>query len=71
MSVYVRCPTCGSILADKEYKYIVFKAELDKKKLPEEERQKEIKKFLDSLTFTNYCCWMRIYTGVEYHKIIV
>ena len=71
MSVYVKCPSCGAILADKELKFIEFKEKIDEKNLPEEKRKDEIKKFLDSLYFNNYCCWMRIYTANDYSKIIV
>ena len=35
MSVYVKCPSCGAILADKELKFIEFKEKIDEKNLPE------------------------------------
>ncbi len=49
MSIYVRCPSCGAILADKELDFIKFKEQLDIKNLSEKEKKEEIKKFLDSL----------------------
>ena len=33
MSIYVRCPSCGAILADKELEFIKFKEQLDIKNL--------------------------------------
>ena len=71
MSIYVKCPTCGAIIADKELAFIEFKEKLDQENIKENERQERIKNFLDSLHFNNYCCWIRIYTACDYSKIII
>lgn len=71
MSIYVRCPSCGAILADKELEFIKFKEELDIKNLSEKEKKDEIEKFLNSIPFNNYCCKMRIYTACDYSKIVI
>lgn len=53
MSIYVRCPSCGAILADKELEFIKFKEQLDIKNLSEKEKKEEIEKFLNSIPFND------------------
>lgn len=73
MSVYFRCPTCGSILADKELLWIEFMEKLNNEiHLTEKEKSKRLEDFLDNLGFNpdSYCCRMRIMKSIDYSKII-
>lgn len=71
MSIYVRCPSCGAILADKELAFIKFKEQLEIKNLSEKEKNEEIKKFFNTTFFNNYCCKMRLYTSNDNSDKIV
>jgi len=69
--LYPCCPTCGTLLADKQ---IPYETELNKiisnKKLSDEEKSKERSKLLDSLQIINYCCRMRTISFISLEKIM-
>jgi DNA-directed RNA polymerase subunit N (RpoN/RPB10) len=69
--LYFKCPTCKTILANRE---LVFDEELDKicknTKLSEKEKDEEKMRLLDKLELTRYCCRMRIMTSVKQINII-
>lgn len=69
--LYPVCPTCGTLLADKQ---IPFEAGLQKilndKTLTDEKKAKSRSALLDSLEIYNYCCRMRTISYVPLEKII-
>ena len=64
--LYYRCPTCKTILANKQ---LMYEEELDKictnSKLSEEEKIEQKMKLLDKLELKRYCCRMRMITYVK------
>ena len=48
MSVYIKCPSCGRLLADKEIKYEEGIKKINNEVLTEEERESKIMKLIDS-----------------------
>lgn len=72
MSVYIKCPSCGRLLADKEIKYEEEIKKINNEVLTEEERESKIMKLIDSLEIpkNNYCCKIRIMTYIDLYNII-
>lgn len=72
MSVYIKCPSCGRLLADKEIKFEEGIKKINNEILNEEEREKEIVKLVDSLEIpkNNYCCKMRILSYVDIYGVV-
>lgn len=73
MSGYIKCPTCGRILADKYLPYEKKILEINNNnKLSEEDRNKEIMKVMDDLQIprNNYCCRMRLATYIDLYRVI-
>lgn len=69
--LYYKCPTCKTILANKQ---LIFEQELDKickdTKMTDEEKKNAKIKLLDVLHLERYCCRMRMLTYVKLIEII-
>ncbi len=69
--LYFKCPTCKTILANKE---LVFDEKLDKickdTKLSNKQKDEQKMKLLDELELPRYCCRMRIMTSIKQIDII-
>jgi len=69
--LYLRCPTCKTILGNKQ---LLFEEEsnkiLNRTDINEEEKDKLRRELLDNLEIKRYCCRMRILTYVKYIEII-
>lgn len=72
MSCYPVCPTCGRLLADKEYYFKTQKEIIENKDLTQEEYKKEFDKLWNDLRIPieNMCCRMRLLTYVPLEDII-
>lgn len=57
-----RCYTCGKPLLFKEFEYVKFLQQLEKKNLSEKELRSEKHKYLKSLNLKRYCCKMQFMT---------
>jgi DNA-directed RNA polymerase subunit N (RpoN/RPB10) len=59
--LYFKCPTCKTILANKQ---ITYESKMDEicnnPTMPEETKNKMKKQILDDLFLHRYCCRMRI-----------
>lgn len=59
--LYSTCPTCGTFIGMKIYKFEQDKEKIcNNPKLDEESQGKEIEKLIKSLNFRRYCCRMRV-----------
>lgn len=73
MATYIKCPTCGRLLADKE---IIFEQKI--KKINEQykfkyvEKEKKIIDLMNELKIpvNNSCCKMRLITSIDLFNII-
>ncbi len=72
MSVYIKCPSCGRLLADKELLFDKGIKEINNEILNDDEREQRIMKLVDSLQIpkNNYCCKMRIMTYVDLYNVV-
>lgn len=72
MSVYIKCPSCGRLLADKEMIFEEGIKKINSEVLNEDEREKKIMDLVDSLEIpkNNYCCKMRIMTYVDLYNVV-
>ena len=72
MSVYIKCPSCGRLLADKELLFDKGIKEINNEILNDDEREQRIMKLVDSLQIpkNNYCCKMRILTYVDLYNVV-
>lgn len=72
MSVYIKCPSCGRLLADKELLFDKGIKEINNEILNDNEREQRIMKLVDSLQIpkNNYCCKMRIMTYVDLYNVV-
>lgn len=72
MSVYIKCPSCGRLLADKELIFDKGIKEINNEILNDDEREQRIMKLVDSLQIpkNNYCCKMRIMTYVDLYNVV-
>ena len=72
MSVYIKCPSCGRLLADKELLFDKGIKEINNEILNDDEREQRIMKLVDSLQRpkNNYCCKMRIMTYVDLYNVV-
>ena len=61
--LYVRCPTCGNILANRIKPYEEKLKEIDDNPNNDEQTKLELKEVLvNSLEIERYCCRMRLIT---------
>ena len=69
--LYFKCPTCKTVLADKQ---LIYEKEMElitkNSKLTEDERNDAKRKLLDSLELVRYCCRTRMLTFVDLITII-
>lgn len=61
--IYLKCPTCGYILANRQKKYDLGLEEIESNPNNNEELKLELKnKLVESLELKRYCCKMRVIT---------
>lgn len=68
--LYYKCPTCRTVLANKE---LIFKEEMEKicsKELDIDKENKEKENLLNRLELKRYCCRQRILTYTDLIEII-
>jgi DNA-directed RNA polymerase subunit N (RpoN/RPB10) len=65
--LYFKCPTCRTVLANKQLIYEERLAEISNSKKSKEEKDKEKRKLLDDLKLIRECCRMRM---MGYVKLI-
>jgi DNA-directed RNA polymerase subunit N (RpoN/RPB10) len=69
--LYFRCPTCKTVLADKE---LIYEKEMKRisndLKLSEAQQNDEKRKLLDTLELTRICCRARMLTYVDLITIV-
>ena len=60
---YPRCPTCGTLFADKIINYEKEKKNIcDNPNIPKEEQEELLSKLVLNFKFRRYCCTMRMMT---------
>lgn len=70
--LYIICPTCGKLFADKQIEYEEKSTQISNDNtLTNKEKSKQLRKLLDNLGFINYCCRMRLLSYVDEAKILV
>jgi len=61
--IYLKCPTCGYILANRQKIYDVGLEEIESNPNNDEQTKLDLKnKLIESLKIKNYCCKMRVIT---------
>jgi len=68
--LYYKCPTCGTVLANKQ---LPFEQELEKicnERISEKEKDKLKMKLLDDLEVKRQCCRMRMLTYVRLIEVV-
>ncbi len=68
--LYYKCPTCATILANKQ---LLFEQELEKicnERISEKEKDKLKTKLLDELEVNRQCCRMRMLTYVRLIEVV-
>ena len=68
--LYPKCPSCKTILANKQ---LIFEAEMKKiceKKLSDDQQDKLKRELLDKLELKRYCCRQRMLTYTDLIDII-
>ena len=69
--IYLRCITCGLILANRQQTYEQGLREIENDSNLTQEAKLELKtKLIDKLELTRYCCKMRVKTFLELTDII-
>ena len=70
--LYPVCPTCQTLLADKQIPYEKGIEKICKNdKLSEEEQLKLKEKLLNDIGLERYCCRMRMISYVDQAKLII
>ena len=70
--IYLKCPTCSTVLGNRQIIYETgLKEILNNKNLTDKMKDDEKLKLLNSLDLTNYCCKMRVITYVNLTEILV
>ena len=70
--LYYKCPTCGTILANKQIPFEQGMLKIcNNEKLTEKQKEIEKKKLLDELYILNVCCRMRMLTYIKLIDIIL
>lgn len=66
MLLYMKCPTCKTLLGDKE---LTFNEELNKinenKSLSHDDKNTAVMKLYQKIGIENYCCKMRLKTYIN------
>lgn len=72
MSLYIKCPSCGRLLGDKEIPFEEGIKKINSEILTNEEREKKISKLINSLEIPieNICCKTRLLTYVDTYYIV-
>jgi DNA-directed RNA polymerase subunit N (RpoN/RPB10) len=61
--IYLRCPTCGTILGNRQIMYDKGLEEIESNPNNDEKQKLELKtKLVESLELKRYCCKMRVIT---------
>lgn len=68
--LYFKCPTCRTLLANKQLVYEKRLKEICNSNKPKNEKDSEKKKLLDELELHRECCRMRIMGYVKLIEII-
>jgi DNA-directed RNA polymerase subunit N (RpoN/RPB10) len=69
--LYPVCPTCGSLLADKQLEYEEgLEKILSDTKLSEEDKNKKRKQLILNIGLYRYCCKMRLLSYIQTEKLI-
>lgn len=69
--LYYRCPTCKTILANKQLPYEQRMLEIcNNKKITPDQKEQAKRNLLDELDILNICCRMRTLKYVQLIKII-
>jgi DNA-directed RNA polymerase subunit N (RpoN/RPB10) len=69
--IYIKCPSCGTILGNRQPVYIKKIDEIENNKNIDEDTKAELKtKIFESIKIENYCCKMRILTFKDLNNII-
>lgn len=70
--LYSACPTCGTLLADKQLDYEEkLKKICDNPKLSQEDKDKQKMELINSMGLERYCCKMKLMTYVDLIKIVI
>lgn len=61
--IYIKCPTCGYILGNRQRIYNIGLEEIESNPNNDEQMKLELKeKLVNSLEIEKYCCKMRVIT---------
>jgi DNA-directed RNA polymerase subunit N (RpoN/RPB10) len=61
--IYLKCPTCGTIIGNRQIPYEAKLQEIDNNpNIDEAEKLNQKNKLVESLELKRYCCKMRIIT---------
>lgn len=69
--LYYRCPTCKTILGNKQIPYEEAFEKICNTKLTREERAKKMKELLDNLELPRLCCRQKILSYVKLIEVLV
>ena len=70
--IYLKCPTCGTILGDKQIIIDKKLSEIENNpNIDDEEKKQQKTNFIMSLGLRRYCCTMRIITAKNKIDIIL
>lgn len=70
--LYYKCPSCRTILANKQLLYEKGLKEIcENVKLSEKQKNEEKKKLLDKLQLVNICCRMRMISYVDKVNVLI
>jgi len=70
--IYIRCPSCSTILGNRQYEYDKKIEEIEANPDLNEDEKKELKtKLVNSLGLENPCCKMRIITYLSIPNTIL
>jgi DNA-directed RNA polymerase subunit N (RpoN/RPB10) len=69
--IYLKCPTCGTILGNRQQLYVKRLDDIEGNTSTDENTKNELKtKLFDEIKIENYCCKMRILTFKDLNNII-
>ena len=70
--LYSVCPTCQTLLADKELPYEEGMIKICKNvNISDEKKQQLKKKLLDDIGLKNYCCRMRMISFLDQASLLI
>ena len=69
--IYLKCPTCGYVLGNRQKMYDIGLDEIESNPNNDEEMKLKLKnKLIESLEIKKYCCKMRVITYKNKCEII-